>query len=65
MASSADGNKVVAVVWGGQIYTSAILFTTTGLAGSIAGGQYDAVELLYIGNNTFMILSHQGSVTAL
>lgn len=60
LASSSDGTKLVAVVLGGQIYTAAIYVTTTGAAGSIAGRQYDALELQYIGSNTFLVLSYAG-----
>jgi hypothetical protein len=28
--------------------------------GSISGEQYDAIELQYIGNNTFTVLSYKG-----
>ena len=62
IASSSDGTKLGAVVYGGQIYTS-IPRTTAGTAGSISGAQYDAIELQYIGNNTFMVLSHEGYLT--
>ena len=30
--------------------------------GSINGGQYDAVELQYVGNNTFSVLSYAGNI---
>jgi len=50
VASSADGNKLVAVVGGGRIYTSQ---ATT----SISGGQGSAAELMYAGNNQFILLS--------
>lgn len=59
VASSADGTKLVAARPGGQIYTSTIS-TTTGIAGFLSGDQYCAVELQYIGNNTFMDLSYVG-----
>jgi hypothetical protein len=65
VASSSDGAKLVAVVGGGRIYTSVptshvIQSTTVGTAGSLSGGQYDAIELQYIGNNTFTVLSNEG-----
>ena len=62
VASSSDGTKLIAG-GGGAIFTSqpsAVGSTTVGTAGSMSGGQYDAVELQYIGNNTFMVLSHEG-----
>jgi hypothetical protein len=61
IASSADGTKLVAA--GSGIYTSspsAVGSTTVGTAGSISGGRCDAVELQYIGNGTFTVLSHAG-----
>jgi hypothetical protein len=67
IASSADGAKLVAGAYNAQIYTSvpaALQSTTVGTAGSISGGQYDAIELQYVGNNTFTILSSEGSLAA-
>jgi len=62
VASSSDGNKLVAAASGSGIYTLTKVHqsTTGGTAGSIIGGQYDAVELQYIGNNSFMVLSNEG-----
>ena len=65
LASSSDGTQLVAAVYGGQIYTAdpttfEVQSTTVGTAGWISGGQYDAVELQYIGNNTFTVLSNEG-----
>jgi hypothetical protein len=64
VASSSGGTKLVVVANNGGIYTTsgptAVPSTTVGIAGSISGGQYDAVELLYIGNDTFTILSNEG-----
>ena len=62
VASSSDGAKLVASVYGGQIYTSTPN-TTIGTAGSISGGQYDAIELQCIGSNTFTVLSNEGYLT--
>jgi hypothetical protein len=53
----------VAAAGGGGIYTSrptAVPSTTIGTEGAIIGGQYDAVELQYVGNGTFMVLSNEG-----
>ncbi len=61
VASSFDGNKLVAAVYGGQIYTAS-LATTVGITGSISGGQYDAIELQYVGNNIFSFLSYAGNL---
>jgi hypothetical protein len=54
----------VAVASGGGIYTLTEVQqnTTVGTAGSIIGGQYDAIELQYIGNNTFTVLSNEGNL---
>lgn len=63
VASSSDGSKLAVVASGGQIYTSvptAIQSTTAGTTGSISESQYDAVELQFIGNNTFTVLSYAG-----
>jgi|GEM_PF-449824 len=59
--SSSDGNKLFVSTNGGMLY-KLIKETTIGTAGSINGGQYDAVELQYIGNNTFTILSNEGNL---
>jgi len=66
VALSADGRKLVAGINSGQIYTSgptAVQSTTVGTAGSISGWQYDAIELQYIGSNTFTVLSNEGYLT--
>jgi hypothetical protein len=61
VASSADGSKLAAVEYiNGLIWTSSPS-TTVGTAGSISGGQYDAIELQYAGNNTFTVLCYTGS----
>ena len=60
VALSSDGNKIVTVVTDGQIYTSTIPTSTVGAAGSISGGQYDAIELQYVGSNKFIVLAHEG-----
>ncbi|MGA0612081.1 WD40/YVTN/BNR-like repeat-containing protein [Caldimonas sp. KR1-144] len=60
VASSADASKLVAVDYHGQIYTS-VATTLPGAAGSISGGPSDAIELQYIGNGMFNVLSHEGA----
>ena len=63
--SAWDSSRPVAVTLGCGIYTSFPLWhqsTTPGTAGSISGGQYSAIELQYIGNNKFMVLSHEGDL---
>ncbi|MCA3147662.1 MAG: hypothetical protein ING18_01050 [Burkholderiales bacterium] len=62
VASSADGQRLVAVAWDGQIYTSS-LATTIGTGGALSGGQFDEVELRYLGNGLFMPLRGIGSFT--
>jgi hypothetical protein len=63
LSSSSDGTKIVGANSAGEVYTLKITSaknTTVGLTGSISGGQYDTVELQYIGNNTFDVLSSEG-----
>lgn len=69
VASSADGSKLVATADGGlpspgdYLYTSipiAVDSTTPGTGGSILGAQYDAVDLQYIGNSTFLVRGFKG-----
>ncbi len=62
VASSADGSRLVAVVDGGPIFTS-VASTTQGVDGSIGGGASDAIELRYVGNGTFTVLSHEGNLS--
>ena len=59
VASSADGTKLVAAVRNGRLYTST---DTSELTIGLTGGQYGAVELQYIGNDTFLPLSSSGSL---
>jgi len=65
LISSADGTHLAATVGAGQIYTSDNInpITTPGLTGYLLGTSNSAVELQYIGNNTFMPLSSSGFVT--
>ena len=62
VASSGDGSKLVAAAINGQIYTSAPT-STPGTGGSISGGAFDTIELQYLGNGMFSVLSHEGSLT--
>jgi hypothetical protein len=62
VASSADGSKLAVLVMNGQIYTS-ITSTISGTGGSISGAALDAIELQYLGNGMFTVLSHEGSLT--
>lgn len=59
VASSADGTKLLAAVRNGNLYTST---DTTELTSGLAGQQYSAVELQYIGNDTFLPLSSSGDL---
>ena len=67
IASSADGTKLVAAVYGAGIYTAQGTIqtaTTPGTAGYLAGGQNSAIELQYIGNGLFLPLSYVGTLSA-
>jgi len=63
IASSADGGKLVAVEQTGQIYTSPPSTTTPGTGGSISGFSSDSIELIYLGNGLFNVLSHEGNLS--
>ena len=60
----------MAVVNGGQIYTSTIIpafngsvaGTTPGPTGNLTGAPYSAIELQYIGNDKFIPLSYVGDL---
>ncbi|MBA2723372.1 MAG: hypothetical protein H0U56_10860 [Methylibium sp.] len=66
VASSADGSKLFAGVAGGRLYTSVGGTTTPGTTGWLRGGQYDAVELQFVGNGLFIPLSFtSGSVAGI
>ncbi len=72
IASSADGTKMAAgyattTTSGGIYYWQAVsqsASTTTGVTGSLNGGQGSAVELQYIGGGQFMPVSSAGSLWA-
>jgi hypothetical protein len=72
LASSADGTKMAAgyattTTSGGIYYWQAVsqsASTTTGVTGSLNGGQGSAVELQYIGGGQFMPVSSAGSLWA-
>jgi hypothetical protein len=64
VASSADGTRLVAVVSGGQIYTSTptpMSTTTTRVTGAIGGRPFDAIDLQYVGNGLFVVRSSAGA----
>ena len=54
VACSADCTKIVAAERGGSIYTSAPTRTTV-TDGWLAGGQYDAVDLLFVGEGVWVV----------
>ena len=54
---SPDGNYLVMAKFTGEIYGTRFLSPT-----SISGGQYDAVELQYIGNNNYIIINYKGNL---
>ena len=67
IASSADGSQLVAVAspaGGSNIYISSQASTTTGAGGYLNGPQHSAIELIYVGNNVFLPLNHEGTVRA-
>jgi hypothetical protein len=69
IASSADGSTLVAGVahYGivnGGVYASSSRSTTSGTAGYLTGSQTTAVELQYAGNNQFLPISHEGTLSA-
>ncbi len=64
VASSSDGSLLAAVAYNGNIYVSSQASTTTGTAGYLNGAQHTAIELMYVGNNLFLPLSHEGTIRA-
>jgi len=64
VAGSADGSKLVLVGNSSQIYTSSQGSTTSGPTGYLFGPQHSAIELIYVGNNLFLPLSHEGTIRA-
>lgn len=68
VASSADGGKLVAAEDGGRIYTSESTpivsgtTTTPGSTGYLEGAMGTAIELLYLGGDQFLPLSHEGTL---
>jgi hypothetical protein len=63
VASSADGSKLVAAEFGGQIYVS-VPGSTSGTSGYLLGDQYSAIELQYTGGAQFLPLSFTGNILA-
>ena len=56
-------SELIAVDANNRLYSMALPLnqTTTGINGYIVGSQYATIGLQYIGNNTFNILSSEGS----
>jgi hypothetical protein len=64
ITSSFDGSLLAAVAYGGNICVSSQAGTTTGTAGYLCGAQHTAIELMYVGNNLFLPLNHEGTIRA-
>jgi len=59
VAGSSDGLSLIAAKAGAALYAgSRRSSTTTGVAGSISGGQEDALQLQYVGACVFMPISY-------
>jgi photosystem II stability/assembly factor-like uncharacterized protein len=61
---SASNGKMIAVDGNNQLDSMMLNQTTTGATGYISAGQYDTVELQYVGDNMFNILSSRGNPIA-
>jgi photosystem II stability/assembly factor-like uncharacterized protein len=64
ICGSGDGSHLAAAVNNGDIYyssSSTLTSTTVGVNGYLAGPQFSAVELQYLGNGQFMPISSTGS----
>ena len=64
VASSADGSKLTAVANASRIYSSGPARSTLGTAGSLSGGQYDTIELQYLGEGVFYVPKHSNGMTS-
>jgi hypothetical protein len=62
VAMSSDGSRLIAA--DGAAISTSVSTTTPGSAGSISGSQYGAIELQYVGNENFAILSSNGVLVA-
>jgi hypothetical protein len=64
ICGSGDGSHLAAAVNNGDIYyssSSTLTSTTVGVNGYLAGPQFSAVELQYLGNGQFMPISSTGA----
>jgi hypothetical protein len=59
-ACSADGTKLFAIAQNDGAMSFASSVSTLGSSGSIAGWQYQTVELQYFGSGLFSVMSNQG-----
>jgi hypothetical protein len=57
VAVSANGNRIVAEVNNGSMYTSTSNRTTTGTAGFVIGGRTNELQLRYLGDGLFDTIS--------
>ncbi len=64
IASSADGTKLVAVVFRGQIYTSSPSAQAAGTTTDMEGAYASHVQLTYAGSDTFLVTDALGDVIA-
>jgi hypothetical protein len=64
LASSFDGSLLAGTVWNDFIYVSSQSSTTTGATGYLSGTQHSAIELIYVGNNNFLPVNHEGTIRA-
>ncbi|HWY29722.1 MAG TPA: hypothetical protein VNX46_03145 [Candidatus Acidoferrum sp.] len=65
ICASADGSHLAAAAYNGNIYyssSSTLTSTTVGVNGYLAGPQFSAVELQYLGNGQFMPISFSGTL---
>jgi hypothetical protein len=61
-ACSIDGTKLFVVDQNNGVMSFASSITTLGSTGSIAGWQYQTVELQYFGGGLFSVMSNQGDL---
>jgi hypothetical protein len=63
LAMSRDASKIATAVSGGTIFgvyssVASGARTTTGTSGSLSGGQYDSIEVQYVGGGLFIVLNY-------
>ena len=66
VAMNSDGTRLFGAPYGGQLYVYNVQIlkqTTEGTAGWLSGEKSSALEVQYVGGDTFMTLSHEGSLT--